>query len=50
MPLGLLDDPAKQWQGQWFLDLTVAGGHAALIGGPQSGKTTLLRTLVLSSR
>lgn len=48
VPLGLLDDPAKQWQGQWSLDLTVAGGHAAVIGGPQSGKTTLLRTLVLS--
>ncbi|QGV79477.1 type VII secretion protein EccCa [Streptomyces ficellus] len=48
VPLGLLDDPTKQWQGQWFLDLTVAGGHAAVIGGPQSGKTTLLRTFVLS--
>lgn len=48
VPLGVLDDPAKQWQGQWYLDLTVAGGHAAVIGGPQSGKTTLLRTLVLS--
>ncbi|MGW8558014.1 type VII secretion protein EccCa [Streptomyces tubercidicus] len=48
IPLGVLDDPARQWQGQWYLDLTVAGGHAAVIGGPQSGKTTLLRTLVLS--
>ncbi|MFF4736411.1 type VII secretion protein EccCb [Streptomyces sp. NPDC001262] len=48
VPLGLLDDPARQWQGQWILDLTVAGGHAAVIGGPQSGKTTLLRTLALS--
>ncbi|MEU0137011.1 type VII secretion protein EccCa [Streptomyces sp. NPDC006296] len=48
VPLGLLDDPTKQWQGQWYLDLTVAGGHVAVIGGPQSGKTTLLRTLVLS--
>ncbi|MEU9484573.1 type VII secretion protein EccCa [Streptomyces decoyicus] len=48
VPLGLLDDPARQWQGKWYLDLTVAGGHAAIIGGPQSGKTTLLRTLVLS--
>ncbi|MEV7639106.1 type VII secretion protein EccCa [Streptomyces rubiginosohelvolus] len=48
VPVGLLDDPARQWQGQWFLDLTVAGGHVAVIGGPQSGKTTLLRTLVLS--
>ncbi|MGX1668558.1 type VII secretion protein EccCa [Streptomyces sp. NPDC055400] len=48
VPLGVLDDPATQWQGQWLLDLTVAGGHAAVIGGPQSGKTTLLRTLALS--
>ncbi|GAA4662590.1 type VII secretion protein EccCa [Streptomyces youssoufiensis] len=47
VPLGLLDDPARQWQGQWVLDLTVAGGHAAVIGGPAAGKTTLLRTLVL---
>ncbi|MER6086760.1 type VII secretion protein EccCa [Streptomyces bluensis] len=48
LPLGILDDPTRQWQGEWYLDLTVAGGHAAVIGGPQSGKTTLLRTLVLS--
>ncbi|WP_030668312.1 type VII secretion protein EccC [Streptomyces sp. NRRL B-1347] len=48
VPLGVLDDPAKQWQGQWLLDLNVAGGHVAVIGGPQSGKTTLLRTLTLS--
>ncbi|GGW42225.1 type VII secretion protein EccCa [Streptomyces xantholiticus] len=48
VPIGVLDDPTRQWQGQWYLDLTVAGGHAAVIGGPQSGKTTLLRTLVLS--
>ncbi|CAM5237014.1 ESX secretion system protein EccC [Streptomyces violarus] len=48
VPLGVLDDPARQWQQPWRLDLTVAGGHAAVIGGPQSGKTTLLRTLALS--
>ncbi|MFE9723669.1 type VII secretion protein EccCa [Streptomyces sp. NPDC005794] len=48
VPLGLLDDPTGQWQGQWYLDLTAAGGHAAVIGDPQSGRTTLLRTLVLS--
>ncbi|MFD4262136.1 type VII secretion protein EccCb [Streptomyces sp. NPDC058534] len=48
VPLGTLDDPARQRQRPWLLDLTVAGGHAAVIGGPQSGKTTLLRTLVLS--
>ncbi|WP_071810207.1 type VII secretion protein EccCa, partial [Couchioplanes caeruleus] len=48
VPLGLLDDPVRQWQGQWTLDLTVAGGHLAVIGGPQSGRSTLLRTLVTS--
>jgi len=48
VPLGTLDDPARQWQEPWLLDLTVAGGHIAVIGGPQSGKTTLLRTLTLS--
>ncbi|MEO3751579.1 type VII secretion protein EccCa [Streptomyces sp. B6B3] len=48
VPLGLLDDPARQRQGPWLLDLTRSGGHAAVIGGPQSGKTTLLRTLMLS--
>ncbi|MFC3996255.1 type VII secretion protein EccCa [Nocardiopsis sediminis] len=48
VPVGLLDDAAKQWQGLWNLDLTASGGHFAIIGGPQTGKTTLLRTLVLS--
>ena len=48
VPVGVLDDPRRQWQGLWNLDLTAAGGHLALIGGPQTGKTTLLRTLVLS--
>ncbi len=48
VPLGLLDDPARQWQGPWTVDLTVAGGHVAVIGGPQSGRSTLLRTLVTS--
>ncbi|MGW2569405.1 type VII secretion protein EccCa [Streptomyces sp. NPDC001537] len=48
IPLGVLDDPARQWQGRWVHDLNTAGGHTAVIGGPQSGKTTLLRTLALS--
>ncbi|HEV3496405.1 MAG TPA: FtsK/SpoIIIE domain-containing protein, partial [Actinomycetes bacterium] len=48
VPIGLLDDARRQWQGVWNLDLASAGGHVALIGGPQTGKTTLLRTLVLS--
>ncbi|WP_017607492.1 type VII secretion protein EccC [Nocardiopsis xinjiangensis] len=48
LPIGTLDDPSRQWQDVWELDLTASGGHVAVIGGPQSGKTTLLRTLVTS--
>lgn len=48
VPVGVLDDPSKQWQGLWSLDLASSGGHLAVIGGPQTGKTTLLRTMVLS--
>jgi len=48
-PLGLVDDPLKQSQGTWFLDLTRAGGHAAVIGAPQSGRSTFLRTLAASA-
>ena len=44
----MVDDPANQRQEVFRLDLTRAGGHAAIVGGPQSGKTTALRTLVTS--
>ena len=45
VPLGLIDDPARQTQGDWTIDLARSGGHHAVIGAPQSGRTTLLRTL-----
>lgn len=43
--VGLEDDPGAQQQRPWTLDLTRAGGHLAIIGGPQSGRSTLLRTI-----
>ena len=46
--MGLLDDPARQWQGLWELDLTSAGGNVAIVGGPHSGKSTALRTIATS--
>ncbi|MCW2529669.1 MAG: cell division protein FtsK [Pseudonocardiales bacterium] len=46
VPMGIVDDPARQDQQPWFVDLTESGGHIALVGGPQTGKTTWLRTLV----
>jgi S-DNA-T family DNA segregation ATPase FtsK/SpoIIIE len=48
VPIGLLDDPARQRQRPWMLDLTRGGGHVAVIGAPGSGRTTFLRTLAAS--
>lgn len=48
VPMGRVDDPRRQTQGPWELDLTAAGGHVLVIGGPRSGKTTVLRTLAAS--
>lgn len=43
--VGILDDPARQWQGPWHLDFTARGGNLAVIGAPQSGRSTALRTV-----
>ena len=48
VPVGLLDDPAKQRQEPWVLDLARAGGHVAIIGAPGTGRTNFLRTLATS--
>ena len=48
VPMGLIDHPAKQQQGSWRLDLSRGGGHLAVIGAPQSGRTTFLRTMAAS--
>ncbi|MGB7448192.1 MAG: type VII secretion protein EccCa [Ornithinimicrobium sp.] len=45
--LGLVDDPARQRQGTWELDLSAAG-NILVVGGPRSGRSTLLRTLTAS--
>ncbi len=45
-PVGLLDKPAEQWQGPLELDLASGGGHVAILGAPQSGKSGALRALV----
>jgi len=48
VPIGLLDDPEQQWQGLWTLDFTAGSGHLIVQGGPRTGKTTLLQTIVSS--
>jgi S-DNA-T family DNA segregation ATPase FtsK/SpoIIIE len=47
-PIGLLDDPARQRQEPWLLDLTRSGGHITITGAPQSGRSTFLRTVAAS--
>ena len=49
LPLGLVDDPAGQRQDVWSVDLARAGGHVAVIGAPQSGRSTLLRSIAVSA-
>jgi S-DNA-T family DNA segregation ATPase FtsK/SpoIIIE len=48
VPMGLLDNPAKQRQQPWLLDLNKGGGHIAVLGAPQSGRSTFLRTMAAS--
>lgn len=46
--VGLVDEPRRQRQVPLRLDLTGAGGHVAIVGGPRTGRTTFLRTFALS--
>jgi S-DNA-T family DNA segregation ATPase FtsK/SpoIIIE len=46
--VGVLDLPLKQRRDPLVLDLSGDAGHVVVVGGPQSGKTTLLRTLIVS--
>ncbi|MCW0214641.1 MAG: type VII secretion protein EccCa [Pseudonocardia sp.] len=46
VPVGLVDRPYLQRRDPLVLDLSGAAGHVAVAGGPRSGKSTALRTLV----
>ncbi|MFG2910196.1 type VII secretion protein EccCa [Kitasatospora sp. NPDC048286] len=46
VPVGVVDKPFQQVRDLLVADLSGAGGHVGVAGGPQSGKSTLLRTLV----
>ncbi|MFD7431462.1 type VII secretion protein EccCa [Streptomyces sp. NPDC059818] len=48
VPLGLVDKPFEQRREVLRLDFSGAAGHLMVVGGPRSGKSTLLRTLIAS--
>jgi S-DNA-T family DNA segregation ATPase FtsK/SpoIIIE len=45
---GIVDRPFEQRRDPLWADLSGAAGHVGVAGGPQSGKSTLLRTLLCS--
>ncbi|WP_068271661.1 type VII secretion protein EccCa [Aldersonia kunmingensis] len=47
-PIGLIDRPYDQRRDPMFVDLSGAKGNVAIVGGPQSGKSTALRSLIMS--
>ncbi|MFE5767051.1 type VII secretion protein EccCa [Streptomyces sp. NPDC056485] len=48
VPVGIVDRPFEQKRDLLCVDLAGSGGHIAIAGGPQSGKSTLVRTLMTS--
>jgi S-DNA-T family DNA segregation ATPase FtsK/SpoIIIE len=46
VPVGLVDLPAQQRRELLVADLSGSKGNVAVVGGPQSGKSTMLRTLI----
>ncbi|MGC0317885.1 S-DNA-T family DNA segregation ATPase FtsK/SpoIIIE [Kitasatospora acidiphila] len=46
VPVGVVDRPFHQLRDLMLADLSGAGGHIGIAGAPQSGKSTLVRTLI----
>ncbi|GIG57037.1 type VII secretion protein EccC [Longispora fulva] len=44
--VGVIDRPAEQRRDLMWMDLSASAGNLVVVGGPQSGKSTLLRTLI----
>ncbi|MFI2259619.1 type VII secretion protein EccCa [Streptomyces tubercidicus] len=46
VPVGVIDRPFDQRRDPLIADLSGTGGHLGVAGGPQTGKSTLLRTVI----
>ncbi|ALU98305.1 secretion protein EccC [Streptomyces globisporus C-1027] len=45
-PIGVIDKPFEQRRDTLYRDFSGAAGHMQITGGPQSGKSTMLRTII----
>lgn len=46
VPVGVVDKPFEQRRDPLWTDLSGSSGHVAVVGGPRSGKSTLVATLL----
>jgi S-DNA-T family DNA segregation ATPase FtsK/SpoIIIE len=46
VPMAIVDRPFEQRRDPFAIELDGAGGNVVIVGGPQSGKSTLLRSLL----
>jgi S-DNA-T family DNA segregation ATPase FtsK/SpoIIIE len=49
LPIGVVDRPYDQRRDVLVADLSGASGNVAVVGGPQSGKSTAMRTLIMAA-
>ncbi|NKY88791.1 type VII secretion protein EccC [Nocardia veterana] len=49
MPIGIIDKPYEQRRDVLTINLSGAQGNIAVVGGPQSGKSTTLRTVIMAA-
>jgi DNA segregation ATPase FtsK/SpoIIIE, S-DNA-T family len=46
VPVGIADKPLEQKHESYHIDLSGAAGHVLVVGGPRSGKSTFVRTVL----
>ncbi|WP_280467559.1 type VII secretion protein EccCa [Nocardia cyriacigeorgica] len=49
MPIGIIDKPYEQRRDVLTISLAGGQGNVAVVGGPQSGKSTTMRTIIMAA-